>query len=152
MFLRQLPHQCNRRIDARQFVQPSQRNTNCEHVSILIGICRCWHCMLHFRGIIILLQQRGRQTSSSTPAGPGRSRQGYDNNSKNDGGNKNAELVKLMLNDPAIIDHVPAHVPTFESVCAVLEHDPNPRRRADHLCFLLPAQAHAVPHRREDVR
>ena len=41
-----------------------------------------------------------------------------------------------MLNDPNIIDHVTAHVPTFESICAVLEHDPDPRRRADHLRFL----------------
>ena len=41
-----------------------------------------------------------------------------------------------MVNDPNIIEHVTAHVPTFESVCAVLEHDPNTCRRADHLRFL----------------
>ena len=43
----------------------------------------------------------------------------------------------LMLNNTEIIKHVTAHAPTFESVCAIIKHDPNPRRRADHLRFLV---------------
>ena len=74
-------------------------------------------------------------------AGHGRLWPGDNEDSNNGGGNKNVKLAKLiktilMLNDPNIIEHVTVHAPTFESFCAVLEHDPDPRRRDDHLRFL----------------
>jgi len=62
----------------------------------------------------------------------------YDNNNPHPNAAELATVVKsiLLLNDPEIIEYVTTHAPTFERICAVLEHDPELRRRADHLRFL----------------
>ena len=49
-----------------------------------------------------------------------------------------ANIIKsiLLLNDPEIIEYVTSDAPTFELLCAVLEHDPDLRERASHVEFL----------------
>ena len=68
--------------------------------------------------------------------GGGQSRQGTENDQENVA--ELATVIKsiLLLNDPEIIEYVTTHPPTFESICAVMEHDPELRERANHLDFL----------------
>ncbi|KAK1734523.1 serine/threonine-protein phosphatase 4 regulatory subunit 3 [Skeletonema marinoi] len=49
-----------------------------------------------------------------------------------------AVIIKtiLLLNDPEIIEYVTSDAPTFESVCAVLEYDPELREKANHREFI----------------
>eukprot|EP00986_Skeletonema_menzelii_P004530 scaffold1545_cov124-Skeletonema_menzelii.AAC.13 len=49
-----------------------------------------------------------------------------------------AVIIKtiLLLNDPEIIEYVTSDAPTFESVCAVLEYDPELREKANHRDFI----------------